>query len=206
MISLPKLPKPPTDGGPKWFQIAIAASMVISTLSAVYGSIKTSLTMEALVKENTRLVMANSTPLLELSSGNLNSNENELYFSVANVGNGPARIAWFKIKGGDRTYDNIPELLSRQSGLVDLSTLFLQTDEVAPRLISAGKEIAFFRWPQPGAEKKLDLAAWKSFDQFRQRGNLTVKACFCSVLDACWTSNLQGDIPKPVVSCDALIS
>jgi hypothetical protein len=47
LISLLKLPKPPPDGGPKLFQIAIAASMVISTLSAVYASIKTSLTMEA---------------------------------------------------------------------------------------------------------------------------------------------------------------
>ena len=69
MIPIPKLPKPPIDGGPKWFQVAIAASMVISTLSAVYGSIKTSLTMEALVKESTRLVIwRRGKPLISTAS------------------------------------------------------------------------------------------------------------------------------------------
>jgi len=106
------------------FKLPIALSMVVSTLSAVYGSIKTSLTMEALVKENTRLVMANSTPLLEFSSGNYDNNEATLNFTVNNVGNGPARVVWFQVKGDGQPFPDLTSVLKKLKPEPDLPSLF----------------------------------------------------------------------------------
>ena len=202
MLELPKIVKPQTDPAPKWFHVAVAASMILSTLSAVYGSLRTSATMEALVKENTRLVMASSTPLLEFGHGNIDdvTKKPGLQFSVTNVGNGPARIVWFKLKADGQAVENLSQLTRNLNPTYALP-MDIETSTIAPRLISAGKSTTLFYWALPKPEEKEAVAAWSALDKYRQN-KLQAEACYCSVLDACWTSNLGGDIPKPVKTCD----
>ncbi|MCV2421127.1 hypothetical protein [Paucibacter sp. DJ2R-2] len=200
MIDLPKLSKPESGPAPRWFHIAVAGSMVLSSVAAVYGSWRTSQTMAALVKENTRLVMANSTPLLEFGTGNQVGGKAQLSFTVQNVGNGPARVVWFELKSNGKPVPHVIEMVNEVAPELGRK-LLISTTTIAPRLISAGKEIQLFGWDRPPESDAAGFAAWNRFDQHRQR-KLSVQACYCSVLDACWISNLEGDIPKPVERCE----
>ncbi|PND39307.1 hypothetical protein C1O66_18425 [Paucibacter aquatile] len=201
MIDLPKLNKPEAGPAPRWFHIAVAGSMVLSSVAAIYGSWRTSQTMSALVKENTRLVMASSTPLLEFSSGNVTDGKPQLSFSVQNVGNGPARVVWFELKSDGKPVPHVAAMVDAVAPELQGKAYFT-TATIAPRLISAGKEIRLFSWDRPVGSDTVSHDAWIRFDKHRQH-KLSVQACYCSVLDACWISDLEGDIPKPVERCEA---
>jgi len=202
VIDLPKLSKPEAGPAPRWFHIAVAGSMVLSSVAAVYGSWRTSQTMAALVKENTRLVMANSTPLLEFGTSNVSDGEAQLRFTVQNVGNGPARVVWFELKSDGKPMEHVLAMMRNVAPELKGQKVSFTTSSIAPRLISAGKEIAIFNWPRPPATDSVVFEAWGRINQHRQN-KLSVEACYCSVLDACWISNLEGDIPKPVERCEA---
>ncbi len=201
MIEAPKLIKPEADPAPKWFHIAVAASMVLSTASAVYSSMRTSAAMQALVKENSRLVLARSTPLLQFMSSNFDGGQAALSFSVTNDGNGPARIVWFEMKSEGKLIKSLREQLRASSPETAKLPLEIMTSTIAPRLISPGSSIKLFSWVQPAAKDAEALQLWRQFDR-QGRGKVTIEACYCSVLDACWISDLEGSIPKPVASCE----
>ena len=199
MIEATKLIKPEADPAPKWFHIAVAASMVLSTASAVYSSMRTSAAMQALVKENSRLVLASSTPLLQFMNGNLMDDKPVLNFKVSNDGNGPARIVWFEMKSDGRLIKSVrAEVHSINSGKLSMTTT---TSSIAPRLISAGSSVTLFSWAYPPASEPKTAQLWSKFDT-EVRGKITVEACYCSVLDACWISDLEGSIPTPVATCE----
>ncbi|MCZ8072659.1 MAG: hypothetical protein O9341_00870 [Paucibacter sp.] len=202
MIDRPRLSKPEAGPAPRWFHIAVAGSMVLSSVAAVYGSWRTSQTMAALVKENTRLVMANSTPLLEFGTSNMSDGQAQLRFTVQNVGNGPARMVWFELKSDGKPVDHMLAMMKSVSPELKGHKVSFITSSIAPRLISAGKEIAIFNWTRPPASDPVVSEAWDRLNLHRQ-SKVSVEACYCSVLDACWTSTLDGDIPKPVERCEA---
>ncbi|MCV2358944.1 MULTISPECIES: hypothetical protein [Roseateles] len=201
MIEATKLIKPQADPAPKWFHIAVAASMVLSTASAVYSSMRTSAAMQALVKENSRLVLASSTPLLQFMSSNFDGGQPALSFSVTNDGNGPARIVWFEMKSEGKLVKSLRAQVRESSPETAKLSVEIMTSTIAPRLISPGSTIKLFSWSQPAAKDAEALQLWRQFDR-QGRGKITVEACYCSVLDACWISDLEGSIPKPVASCE----
>ena len=84
----------------------------------------------------------------------------------------------------------------------DPLSLYITTSTIAPRLISPGNSVTLFSWDQPPASEAAALKLWRQFDR-QGRSKITVEACYCSVLDACWISDLDGDIPKPVERCEA---
>ena len=72
--------------------------------------------MEQLVEQNSRLVRANSVPLLQFDSGNINDEERstELYLAVRNAGTGPARIVWFELLQDGRPVRNYQRPAARR--------------------------------------------------------------------------------------------
>lgn len=54
------------------------------------------------------------------------------------------------------------------------------------------------RWPRQGADA--EVAAWDKVERSRFRARAS--ACYCSVFDECWVSNMNGDVPKQVISCE----
>ena len=119
------------------------------------------------------------------------------YFQVANVGSGTARVIWFQL-----TLDGKPMSEIRQ--LIDYAPKpeeqdYITTDPVAGTYLPAGDNRQIVRWPYP--KSSISQAKWQELDRNRKR--LKPSACFCSVLDECWTSHLGADLPVPVKSCDA---
>ena len=185
----------------RWFDIAIAIAVVLVSIGSLYVSLHTGKTMEKLVEQNSRLVRANSVPLLQFDTGNVgdDNRSNEVFMAVRNAGTGPARIVWFEmVADGKRIRDFRDLLPPGDRSWVRHARII--TSAVAPSIMPPG-ERKLLQWPQPDAGDEPARSAWLHIDKVRQ--GVKVEACYCSLFDECWLTNATADIPKPVARCDA---
>jgi hypothetical protein len=198
--------KPKDAPAPRWFHIAVAASMVISAISALVATLHTGKTMTALVEQNAKLVRAGSTPVLQFGHGNQRDDgTRSLEFGVANVGSGMARVVWFELRvDGKAMSDMSATVLALVPGLVLRETIPLNivTSSLANRTFAPGAQQRVFGWDRPADKETELLKAWEVLNTARFK-RITVEACYCSVFQECWTSNLSGDVPKPLPECSA---
>jgi hypothetical protein len=200
MNELQHLAKPKDGPAPRWFHMAVAASMIISAVSALIATIHTGRTMSALVEQNAKLVRANSTPILEFDHFNVrNDGSSSLEFSVENVGTGAARIYWFELSIDGKPMQDMTAAIHSLSP--DLKSMpAFSSGPVARRVFAAGAGQRFFAWPKPVPASADQVAAWKALDTARFK-RIAVQACYCSVFDECWTSKLNGDVPTVTPLC-----
>jgi hypothetical protein len=203
MIEFPKFNKSDDKPAPRWFHVAVAVAMLLGAAASLVGSVRTSNTMKALVEENSRLVRANSTPLLTFGHGNANDKrEKQLEFEVVNVGTGPARIVWFELRLDGKAMPDMGKTiraLAPTEGIDD--DVDFSSSPIAPRILAAGSRARIFAWyPPPEAATRIS-GAWKALDHARFK-RIEVEACFCSVFEQCWQSKLNADVPKAVDRCD----
>jgi len=206
VIEFPKLVKPQDgDKAPKWFHIAVALSMVLSAAASLVGALRTSAAMQSLVDQNARMVKASSTPILQWGTSNANEQgQPEIRYVVENAGTGPARIVWFELRYKGQAlgthWDLLKTLNSQSPDPRALEHLNLFTSTIAPTILVAGRSTTLFRWPIPAENQAEGRALWGVLNT--ERHQLDAEACFCSVFDECWTSHMQGDVPKPVPRCE----
>ena len=198
MIEAPETPHVHHQPSHRWFDIAIAVAVVLVSLGSLYVSLHTGETMEQLVEQNSRLVRANSVPLLQFDTGNINDEgQAEIYLSVRNAGTGPARIVWFELLQDGRPVRNYHDLLPKGAQLSRVEANII-TGGIAPSMMPAGEYRKLLSWPRPaGGELQ---SAWDHLNQVRQ--GLTVEACYCSLFDECWLTSAAADVPRPVATCE----
>ncbi len=200
MNEIQHLAKPKDGPAPKWFHIAVAASMVISAISALIATLHTGRTMTALVDQNARLVRASSTPVLEFGHGNTRDDgQASLDFMVRNVGSGMARVVWFELRLDGKPVPNVGALV-RTLNPTSADNAVLLSGPVANRFLAPGAEQRVLGWVRPSTGNEADLKAWNELDKARFT-RIEVEACFCSVFQECWTSRMSGDVPKASPDC-----
>lgn len=186
--------------GVAWLDLALAIAVLVLSGASLLTAQHTGQTMEKLVAENSRLVRANATPVLQFLSGNVgdDGNSRALSLTVANVGTGTARVIWFEVTRNGRVRRNANDLIEYLPNPAEQD--YLPTRPVGGTYFPADESRQFMGWKYPtGAASR---AKWEAFDRDRQAGRVTAAACFCSVLGECWTSTLRADMPKPVPACD----
>lgn len=200
MNELQHLAKPKDGPAPRWFHVAVAASMIISAVSALVATLHTGRTMTALVQQNERLVRANSTPILEF--GHANSRDDgspNIEFVLRNVGTGPARIAWFQLTVDGRPMQHMSNVIDvLHPGLSDRPSVLVAP--VGKHIFAAGARHSFFRWTKPAPGSSDQVSAWTRLDQARF-SRISVEACYCSIFEECWTSKLNGEAPTISPAC-----
>lgn len=198
MIEAPEpVHTPHSDDHPRrWFDVAMAVAVLLVSAGSLYVALHTGQTMEALVEANERLVRSQSTPVLQYSHGNVGaSGEAALTFDVTNVGTGPARIVSFRLTHEGRTYSNVGKwLVASGKGQMTFTSAPINRIVLAPNA-----SVTMANWRRP--EDASGLARWQMIN--RERFKAKVEACYCSVFDQCWKSNLEADIPREVPSCGA---
>ena len=200
MNEIQHLAKPKDGPAPRWFHIAVAASMVLSAIAALIGSLHTSRTMTALVEQNAKLVRANSTPMLEFGHGNQGADGvPNLSFEVRNVGSGLARVVWFELLLDGKPMGDMHQTVRQLSPALK-TPLHLVTGRVAGRVFAPGAEQLVFGWKRPPDTDVAASNAWNAMNEARFK-RITVSACFCSVFQECWVSKLDGDLPTPSPDC-----
>lgn len=198
MIDEPEAPHAHHGGtGIKWLDLALALSVVALSVASLVTAQHTGHTMERLVAENSRLVRANSTPILQWRTSNVIDGQRVLQLDVANVGTGTARVIWLEVARKGVPMHNPRELIGYSPRAEDRD--YILSSPVAGSYMPAGETRPVMSWKLPHVPAS--LAAWNAFD--RDRLSLIATACFCSVLGECWTSHLGADEPKSVKACDA---
>ena len=186
--------------GIRWFDAAITLSVLMVSVASLVIALHSGSTMERLVDENARLVRANSTPLLSFRTSNAGEDgKPELTFSVSNYGSGPARLVWFELHGDGKTYPNIIGMAQSVSGA--LTHIGSSSQPLAHTVLRTGEERPFLLWPKPADDAGPEGTAWKAVES--ARWHFKAEACYCSLLNECWHSTLDGDVPTPVERCDA---
>lgn len=185
--------------GIRWFDVVMALGVLCLSAGSLYVAFHTGHTMEKLVAQNERLVQAQSMPMLQYQHGNVNdASERSLDFTITNVGSGPARIVWVKLKSDGREFTDWQAFVnSLDTGTGDQITLL--TTFIAQTTLSAGEERMVLSWAYPEGEGA--QSQWRRLDSARFEA--TAEGCYCSVFDQCWTSNMTADIPQEVTSCEA---
>ena len=199
MIEDPEGPHPHHSGsGIKWLDLTLAVAVILLSAASLWTAQHTGKTMEKLVAENSRLVRANSTPILQFASGNVTPpSTRRISFDVSNVGTGTARVIWFEVSKGGVPMRRINQLINYVPKPAEQD--YITTQAVAGSYLPAGEVRTIVGWPYP--KSLVAQSVWQQLDKDRRK--LKLSACFCSVFDECWISKLGADLPVPVKACDA---
>lgn len=185
------------SSGIAWLDLALALSVLVLSAASLLTAQHTGHTMEKLVAENSRLVRANATPILQFLTGNVDAGGRAITLSVANVGTGTARVIWFEIAQDGQAKSDPIDLIGYAPKAEEQD--YLPARPVGGTYFPAGETREFMSWRFP--KGAISQAKWNAFDASRVR--LQVTACYCSVLGECWTSHLAADVPQPVKQCSA---
>ena len=179
--------------GHRLLDLAVPVSaLLISVISLVIG-IHHGRTMQEMAQANARLVQANSWPLLQFATGNANDKgENEITLKIENAGVGPAKLISFEIFRGDERIRTPRDLVAALDP--SASRPMLQLGITLPTVLRAGTDTLIVGMKREGNE-----ALWDKLN--KERFRLRFRACYCSVFDECWVSNLTTVSPEPVEQC-----
>jgi hypothetical protein len=179
-----------------WKDFAIPLCALLVSFVSIFIAWHHGQEMKELVRQNARLVQANSFPHVQLFAGEENSNGNgDFQLAMSNQGNGPALIRTAEVRVDGRPVPNVQGLVaacceatSSDFGFSSVAGRMLRPGEIAPYLIVSNSPTS----------AKLKALLKKALADRR----LETRVCFCSVFDECWfASSKPHDMPEPVAQC-----
>lgn len=190
-------PVPSPSGAGVWINRVIALSALITSVVSIFLGIQNGDSMN-------RLVEANSWPHLSVKTGNFNAGERRIDVKVVNQGVGPASVHRFVVLYRGKAVSNAYELFEAcclgdddmTAAEFEAAARELLTFTPSGRVVRPGEEVPVFGLRR--SEENAEL--WDKVNVVRLR-DLTYDACFCSVFDECWESDLTSLEKTPVRSC-----
>jgi hypothetical protein len=185
------------DGLPRWLELTIAITALVTSVSSIFIAIQHGYTME-------KLVQANSVPYLEsgFSTATLEG-ARVLSLDLVNRGVGPAHEESLRVTVDHRPVTSFRDLVVASLGPTEgpktyrtfHQTKTLVRNNVRKRFIPAEETQPVFRLPRTPENAQ----AWDLLEQQQSRWN--VSYCYCSVFDECWTVRKEDSDSKPVKQC-----
>ena len=182
---------------PRWLELTIAITALVTSISSIVIAIQHGHTME-------KLVQANSVPYLE---GGFNTatpeGVQELSLLLLNRGVGPAHEESLRVTVDGRPVKTFTDLVvaslgpdeGHQARQVFHQTHTLVRNNVPKRFIPAGQPQLVFKVPRtPQNAHSWDLLV-------NQQARWKVSFCYCSVFDECWIVPQEGLDAKRVKQC-----
>lgn len=184
-------PHPPHTGRKHIDTMVAALAIVISLISLGVGFEN--------ARSEQQMVAANSWPFLVYNSS---KSSGEIEMQISNRGVGPARIKSLSVSYNGQSAAGLRQLLSICCGLPkgtsweSLTSTGNLAESRAVGVVSPRESVELIRISRTPENS----AMWDRLDQ--ARNHLTLSACYCSVLDACWVTDLSPTSdPKPVSEC-----
>ena len=179
--------------GHRWVDFAVPLSALAVSMISLAIAIHHGHTMQKMADENARLVQANSWPLLQFTTGNANEKgEPEITLKVENAGVGPAKLISLEIFHGDQRIRTPRDLVQALDPTTTRPVLSLGV--TMPIVLRAGDSQLIIGLKRQGQE-----ALWDKLNS--ARFELRFRACYCSVFDECWVSDLATVSPQHVEQC-----
>jgi len=186
--------------GIPWLDGIIAVSVIFISILSLVVSIEHGRSMEKMVEQNQKLVVASTLPLLDVGSGMLDpvTDKPLSRLILANSGVGPAIIESFEIryKGVAQTPASLLGACCAQGlGKGGDRSGFIYSN-VSGSILPARDTTELIIIKPLGSDDKL-LQAYES-----ARKDMSFHACYCSVLEECWETDFDhGKRPRPVKEC-----
>ncbi|MDB5685500.1 MAG: hypothetical protein JWR77_89 [Rhizorhabdus sp.] len=183
--------------GHKWVDLVIALSAITISVISFFVAVE-----HGRIEE--KLVAASSWPFLtfETEKNGLETGGWTIYLRLKNSGVGPARVKWMRLNLDGHQIRDRGDLMSRCCG-VPVGTneaqipLGLFSENAPVGILPARDSVEVLTWrARPGND-----AIMARLDGVRHR--LRTEACYCSVLDECWISDLTATAePRRVDRCE----
>lgn len=173
------------------FEISIAAGVLLISLVSLFVAVSANRTQE-------RMLAASVWPSLIFGTSSAAPDGTlQVSLDLLNRGTGPARVRWAEV-----LYDGTPvrgsdALLSRCCGRPPAANDAVFSSGIQHRVLGADEWVTLLRMPRPDPSTPL----YEALEQARQK--IRLRACYCSVLDACWLLDSNEDEPTPVRQCPA---
>ena len=187
--------------GVKWLDVTVGVSVVFISVLSLWVSIEHGRIMERMAAQNERMAAGETLPLLELGTSNVDpkTGEHRITVFVKNGGVGPARIEWFELGYKGVSQPNLASLLTAccvtpsDGPAKPLSGVFFSN--TSNTVIPARESVDLITMTS-----KAPPALYSAFEA-RGRAGLSARACYCSVMDLCWSTEFGTERPKPVHRC-----
>ena len=180
--------------------LIVAVCAVLISAASFYAAYVQSVAAEKQVK-------AETWPYIQISSGNydLEKEQKRVYVVVENVGVGPAHLVSFQLFYDEKNVSSISQLTAKcclvdgekqrdEEGKMKPEYGIVITSSPSPSILPAGEQKIAFSL----AAIDENNAFWTKLDKARFK--LTGKACYCSLLEACFETKFYGE-PTPVAMC-----
>ena len=186
----------PPHTGRRWVDVAIAISAITISVVSLFVAVENGRTER-------KLVAANSWPFLVFSSQQtgLVQGSRTVTLRVENDGVGPARIQSVIVRWNGAPVRTHGEFLSRCCGMPDADF----AGQIKLGVVSENSIVGVLP-PRGGVdflalqERSGNATIWNALNEARHA--LTFDACYCSVLDECWRTDLRSTTaPRPVRQC-----
>jgi hypothetical protein len=189
--------------GIPWLDAVIAFSVVFISVISLVVSIEHGKSMEKMVDQNQKLVVASTMPILSIYGRQFDdAGKPMLQETISNNGVGPAIIDRFEVRYKGILYTDEDALLRAccadallKSKMSKHSHIFYSN--VSSFILPARQDL----YPITIKPDKDGLDLYNAFNRVRAGDDLTYHACYCSVLNECWETDFDHKRPKPVPEC-----
>lgn len=153
-----------------------------------------------------RMLAASVWPYMSWGTNNIDQNgQDEISFNLYNLGVGPAKIESLQLLYKGQPVANGRALVAaccqeQVAALKDLKDMDLRTAGINPIVLPGHDSMKFFMLPK----KQANAALWEALD--RERLNILIRTCYCSVLEECWQDEPGHAQPHSVRRCEVLES
>ena len=186
----------PAHTGHRWLDVVLALSAMFVSVVSLVVAIEHGRTMRQMADANTRMVEANSWPFLEFHTHNLDEQgKADIRLTIANQGIGPARIQTLEMWYNGQPIASAKELAKACCQKDLLYHAEWSQGKAAPSILRAGDHTDFFEVPLNEINKDF----WNKLSV--ERDKITVRMCYCSVFDECWSSSGTTTDADRVASC-----
>jgi hypothetical protein len=179
-------------------------SLAVDVLLALSAVLISALSLAVAISANRtqeKLLAASTWPSLQFGTSNLSDDLTpEISFQLSNAGVGPARLRWVALRYKDQPIGDQSALFKACCDSPDGARYQSQsiTSSIEP-VLKAGETIKMFRLRKDGNP---DWLIGKLNDE---RQHLTLRACYCSVLNDCWLFDSTSEQePVSLAQCAAL--
>jgi hypothetical protein len=183
--------------GHRWLDKILAVCAVVISCISVLLAFQHGAAMEEMVKQNERMVQANTWPYVMVFFSTADEAGNSLFkIGVVNNGVGPARIGSVRVEYQGKPTKDVRGLAARVAHDAGHDVADVQQSDIGG-VLPARQTVNILSAKDPFSPAWLIDALQKA----NYRNEMNVQVCYCSILEECWIAHLEGTQPEPVKSC-----
>ncbi len=194
-VSTDEVVAEPRRTGHGWFDLAVAVSAIVISVASLVIAVQNSRTQR-------QMVAASSWPFVQAQVDD--HFKGSAVIGLVNSGIGPAKIAWYEVFYKGQPVDTSVALLRLCCGLSDDPGFRHRQIPHGYGYGNPNNVVLRAGETQTILEIRSAEQAPELHDRFvREMGSLRFRACYCSVFDECWLSDLVDLTPTRMAACPA---